>query len=540
MTDQTEDIKSADFEPVARQLVKPRRRQTTSPSPQFRLWVILAPCIFVAILGAFYAYLSVAGIEPSWAVGTSTMVTPPGAKVAGYDIGGKNLDELNTAISTVVEEFAKTQVWLAENPSHLSQIKNDPMLSNSPDDLCISVAATDLGLTIDTDLLRNDLASFNGPGGLLAIGKRIEMWNAPPDIPIKLKVDQFKARAKLEKIKKSKDHAPINAMMELDSHKIQPSKSGFAIDLDSTLANIPDSTIGFNDIAIQLVVKRTEPSVKEDDFKGIDVTTPLATFTSKFNTGKGNRSKNIGMIAKHFKEVVVGPGEVFSFNKVTGPRTEAQGYLPAPMYIGNRVELSPAGGACQVSTTLYNTALLAGMDIVERHPHSRPCTYVPYGQDAAVAYDSGVDFKFKNSLKHAIIINPIVDASGGHLTFEIFGNPEDRVKVAIHNAYTLIPRPDSSTRYIVDTSLAPGKEVVEDGGCNGIDQRAWRVWFDSEGNEVRTEQLSKDHLNPIGKVIRHNPSAVVPEGNPETPAPPVDNPDSPPQDPPPPPPGANL
>ena len=153
------------------------------------------------------------------------------------------------------------------------------------------------------------------------------------------------------------------------------------------------------------------------------------------------------------------------------------------MYVGTKVVLSPGGGACQVSTTLYNAALLAGLDIVERHCHGRPCAYVPYGQDAATAYDGGVDLKFKNTLAHPIILHQAVELHGGKITFEIFGNPADRVKIAIHNAYSWVSRTDGMDTVTIDQSLAAGQEVVDDSGCNGINQRVWRVWLDDDGKE---------------------------------------------------------
>jgi hypothetical protein len=173
------------------------------------------------------------------------------------------------------------------------------------------------------------------------------------------------------------------------------------------------------------------------------------------------------------------------------------------MYINRRVEMSPAGGACQVSTTLYNAALLAGLEIVERLPHSRPCSYVPYGCDATVAYGA-VDLKFRNTLDHSIILHQTVDYLGaGTITFEIFGHPDDRVHVEIRNAYSWLGRGEPT--YVIDRSLAPGEEVVEDSGVSGIHQRAWRVWFDGEGNELYTEELNNDVVRSVGALIRHNP-----------------------------------
>ena len=126
-------------------------------------------------------------------------------------------------------------------------------------------------------------------------------------------------------------------------------------------------------------------------------------------------------------------------------------------------------------------------------------------RDAAVAYESGIDLAFKNTLSHPIIIHQEVDYLGaGKITFEIFGHPDDRVNVEIGNAYSWIG--GGSPTYVVDTSLAPGTEVVEDAGVNGLTQRAWRVWLDNEGIEIRIENLTSDRVSPVGAYIRHNPS----------------------------------
>jgi len=277
--------------------------------------------------------------------------------------------------------------------------------------------------------------------------------------------------------------------------------------VDATLAKIPAVLPTIEDIPVELILRRTAPEITNEAFADIDLDTPLGAFTTNFSIWKRNRSRNIEMVASHFEGIVIQPGEILSFDAITGPRTEAQGYYLAPMYIRSRIELSPAGGACQVSTTIYNAALLAGLEIVERAPHSRPCSYVPYGRDATVAWGA-VDLKFRNNLDHPIILHQEVDrTSSGTITFEIFGHPDDRVYVEIGNAYSWIGRTESMTTYIVDTSLAPGEEVVEDSGTSGIHQRAWRIWYDEEGNELYREDLNNDIIRPVGALIRHNPES---------------------------------
>jgi vancomycin resistance protein YoaR len=205
-----------------------------------------------------------------------------------------------------------------------------------------------------------------------------------------------------------------------------------------------------------------------------------------------------------FKGVVIKPGEQFSFNKISGPRTRESGFREAPEYINHRIIIGYGGGSCQVSTTIYNAALLSGMRIDRRTPHSRVVEYVPFGRDATVNYTSGVDFRFTNVLKHPVMIWSRSDTKAGWLTFEIFGNPDDRQNIEITNSYTRIIRDPSAEERIIDRSLPPGKEVVEDKGTNGIRVRTWRHFIQPDGTRI-TEDLFYDVIAPVSRIIRYNP-----------------------------------
>ncbi|HDS30497.1 MAG TPA: hypothetical protein ENN67_05570, partial [Firmicutes bacterium] len=349
------------------------------------------------------------------------------------------------------------------------------------------------------------------------VSDRISLWRNPLEIPLGLRVDEKVVWYLVESVKSTVDSEPVDASMNLAEGIINAARDGIEVDIEKTVKNIPRTLSSLDDILVALAVNRTRPRVTNDAFQDIDLENPLAEYTTKFNIWKRNRSTNIELVSVHFEGVVIKPGEIFSFNEVTGPRTYAEGYLPAPEYRQGRIVMAPAGGACQVSTTIYNAALLAGLEIVERRPHGRPCGYVPYGRDATVAYGA-VDLRFKNTLEHPIILHQRVDRhSAGTITFVIYGHPDDRVHVEIGNAYSWVARQESSTRYVIDRSLAPGTQVVEDEGTNGIIQRCWRTWFDDEGNELYTEQISHDNVRPVGKLIRHNPDGAA-ETSPSTPS----------------------
>jgi len=128
---------------------------------------------------------------------------------------------------------------------------------------------------------------------------------------------------------------------------------------------------------------------------------------TKYHEYLVNRTINLEIAAKTLDGTVVMPGAVFSFNDIIGLATEEKGYRRAKIFIDGREEEGLGGGICQLSSALYNAALAGGLEIVERHPHSRDVDYVPEGRDAATAY-GGVDFRFRNSTVHPIFITALM------------------------------------------------------------------------------------------------------------------------------------
>ncbi|MFH1676552.1 MAG: VanW family protein, partial [bacterium] len=275
-------------------------------------------------------------------------------------------------------------------------------------------------------------------------------------------------------------------------------------DVDSTIAALPENISAIGPVAVKAVLDKTMPKVTASDFDGIDPAEPLATYTTKFNPRKRSRSFNIGHLADKFKGVTIKPGEKFSFNEISGPRDEKAGFKPAPEYLEHRIITGFGGGSCQVSTTLYNSALLAGFKINERQPHSRVVSYVPFGRDATVNYDSKVDLKFTNTLDHPIVIWPRYNVEEGWLQFDIFGHPDDKKEIEITNSYTRIWRDTSKDEFILDPKLAPGKEVEDDTGTHGIRVQTWRHFIQPDGSKI-TEKLFYDVIKPVSRVVRYNP-----------------------------------
>lgn len=138
-----------------------------------------------------------------------------------------------------------------------------------------------------------------------------------------------------------------------------------------------------------------------------------ATYYSYYVNNK-NRTTNLEIASKKINGTIIQPGETFDFNKVVGSRTAAKGYKKAHVFTGeNSTTMGLAGGICQVASTVFNTALISNVKIVERHQHSQRVSYVPLGRDAAIS-GNVQNFRWKNNTKYAIKIKMTV--KGGKIT----------------------------------------------------------------------------------------------------------------------------
>ena len=223
----------------------------------------------------------------------------------------------------------------------------------------------------------------------------------------------------------------------------------------------------------------------------------LSEFQTNYNPGAVARTKNLQIAAGKINGTVVMPGEEFSFNKVVGKRTVQDGYQNAPVYENGKVVDGLAGGICQISTTLYNAALLANLEITDRRNHNFVSTYVDEGRDATVVYGAQ-DFKFKNTRKYPIQINCSV--SGGIARFEIKGIKEDveyTVKI-LTNVTATIPFDEEIQE---DSSLEPGTKQVIQAGHNGAKVSSYRVLY-LDGNEVSRTLLYNDTYRTMSRIVK--------------------------------------
>jgi len=175
------------------------------------------------------------------------------------------------------------------------------------------------------------------------------------------------------------------------------------------------------DISVKAVLEEVPARLTADILN--NVRHVIGTFTTKYTSNQTNRNLNIKISTETIDSYLLMPGETFSFNDFIGDTTADKGYQPAGSFLNGEVVNSYGGGVCQVSTTLYNAIINAGIVPDVRYNHSMLVDYVPIGQDAAIAYPYK-DLAFTNPYKAPIYIEGTVSPSS--VTFTVYSTADSK------------------------------------------------------------------------------------------------------------------
>lgn len=247
---------------------------------------------------------------------------------------------------------------------------------------------------------------------------------------------------------------------------------------------------GSGDTELPLLV--IEPSISSDAASnGFNVIVEVSTDTSF--RGAASR-RNVAKALGYFDAFTVHPGDTVNFNDIVGPRTEARGWQLAPEYAGNVSKDGYGGGVCQASTTLYNAALLAGMDILERSRHSMTVSYVEPSLDAAVTDTGYKNLVFQNNTGHTFYIYTSVTKENATVTiygnrppyrYELYSEIISQDRECTYTAY----KPDVDGKYCYYTS----ETRVYSEGHPACTSEGWLIAYDWDtGEEVSRTRLSHD------------------------------------------------
>lgn len=211
----------------------------------------------------------------------------------------------------------------------------------------------------------------------------------------------------------------------------------------------------------------------------------LSSFVTYYDASNYDRAHNIALAAAAINGTVIDAGEEFSFNETVGVRSRERGYRSAKIIERGEFVEGVGGGVCQVSTTLFNAALLSGLEISEYHPHSLQVGYVPPSRDAMVS-GSAFDLKFKNVSQKPVYIR--AKTGSGYVKFNVYGLSDGGV-------YSFSSR--------VTGEVPADEEITEDAakvreGKNGIISEGYLTVIKS--GVKKTRLFRKDRYAPVKRV----------------------------------------
>lgn len=362
------------------------------------------------------------------------------------------------------------------------------------------IPVVDLGIQPDSDATVERILSYGYESSFFSmVATRIKLIFQPVHVKPVYKVNDTVMQAFFLNYARSLKLEGKPATVDVVDGKVVVKKGedGTVLDVEKMRAAIMDTLESNEETPVPTMTKIGVLNEREDQLKNID--TILASYTTRYDTGASSRSHNIGLAAKQIDNIYIGPGETFSYNKIVGERTSEMGYEEAPVIENGQIVSGIGGGICQVSSTLYDAALYAGMEIVERTNHYRPVSYVDPGLDATVSYGS-LDLVFRNPFTHGVYI--VVHNNNGELTIFILGAAADKYdSVTVDEISSSVVPNRTITK--TDSSITGTK--VEEEGFQGLEVVTKRT-LKKAGKEPLVETHTS-YYDPLDKVIINgNPS----------------------------------
>ncbi|SHE57688.1 VanW family protein [Streptoalloteichus hindustanus] len=263
---------------------------------------------------------------------------------------------------------------------------------------------------------------------------------------------------------------------------VEPSQEGRGIDYAKTFAPLPDVLRRAQDRTVKAEYGKQPAKFTTEQANQLGVKEVIAEFkTGGFAADSGH---NIRLAAEKMNGAVVKPGETFSMNRQTGPRTAATGYIGAGIINDGKPDRAVGGGVSQMATTLYNAAYYAGMTDAGHTPHSYWINRYPKGREATVFQNpdgsSVIDLQFRNDTKTGVLIETIWTPSS--ITVRFWGTKTYQIE-GLTGAET--NQTDPPVKH-----SKPGEQCVAAAGTHGFTVTDTRVIKDLGGREIKRESRS--------------------------------------------------
>ena len=254
---------------------------------------------------------------------------------------------------------------------------------------------------------------------------------------------------------------PVNAKFVINNGRaetFQTATNGKKLKIKESVTFITSSMVT-GGISASLSFDQLEPELTLDKINNLGITTLLGKGESDYGHSSLSRIHNIKVGMSKFNGIILKPGEEFSFNSYLGKIDERSGYQSELVIKSGKLIYEYGGGLCQVATTFFRAAILSGLKITERKPHSFPVQYYnPQGFDATI-YPGVVDLKFTNNTGgHILIQTKLV---GSKLAVEIYGSPNQQ-KIILDGPFQYDQKPNGSMKAYFVRKIYNGENLEKE------------------------------------------------------------------------------
>jgi len=370
-----------------------------------------------------------------------------GVTISGINVGDLTQDDAKKIIDTEVTRLESQSIKL-----NVGQ--------QAP-----AVKLNDLGLGVNDDVALHEAYDIGRQGSIYTkIVSKMSADNVK-DITLPHTWDEAKLGVTLKKTLEQYDNLAVDASYQITTDNIMTIKNdhvGSIVDSDALIMKVKGIDIYKLVPELKVDFKEQKPLITVGQLEDQKITGLLSSYTTQFDPSQAARTANVKIAAKALDMAIVKPGATLSFNQIVGERTVKDGYKDAYIIVDGKFVPGLAGGICQVSSTLYNTGLLANLAVTERSNHSLAITYVPLGQDATVAFPS-TDLKFNNNSGGYLLVR--TRTTNNSLTIEFYGKVKPGQEVLITNTSpaagaTLLSQQGQASYIVKSTRIVKANGVI--------------------------------------------------------------------------------
>ncbi|MDR7855702.1 VanW family protein [Tissierella sp.] len=434
--------------------------------------IFIAVAVLATALGSgFYIYKTILNIDTIY----------KGISIDGYDVSNKTMEQ---ALKYIKEKKEM------EIPNKSMNLLYEEKIFN--------IKITQLGFSYKYETAVKTAYKLGRQGNVLKRLRDIMKIKNGVEVSLNFSYQYSKIEDVVKDISRQINREKTDASIEILNGKITINDEivGKKLMSDKLSRDIIENINLLKDIEIP--VEDIQPRITKAFISRIDGI--IGEFSTSFKGSSSGRIENIKLSAKAISNKLISPGEEVSYNNTTGPRESKNGYKEANVIIGGELTPGLGGGVCQTSTTMYNALLLADITILERHPHSIPANYVPYGQDAAVAYGY-LDLRFRNDFDFPIYTYAKVVGSSVHIY--IYGDTKAKdYQVKINPV--IVEKIYAKTEEIYDEKLSPGTKLDIQKGRTGYKVNTFKSIIKS-GKVVSKEQITTDHYRKKDYIYKVGP-----------------------------------